>query len=333
MKKLKLIDFYLITLIIGAISAVILRSHALLIDFDRLTMHFSDSISIAIANTIVIIATLAFAVYPLLVKEKTDLLEKTDNAASFIPSGIVSVALVFMGVNLLKTMNSHSTPILRPIGLWAAILALLSVGSFFISILIEQKNNIYKSAFSICIVIFLALYACYLYFNREIHPTNSPNKVVDQMAYLFSAAFFLYESRITLGRAKWRGYVAFGLMASLLCFYSSIPSLILYALNGELISDSLAESALTLALAIFITSKVFQTKTLTPDEECEVARSITTLHEMRRDEMEQLRKSSHARNINNMEENDDGGDMANYTFDIPYVETRSEFASDDSISE
>ena len=333
MKKLKLIDFCLIGLIVSVISAVILRTYALIIDFDRLTMHFSNSISATLANAIVIIATLVFASYLFIKKEDSDFLEKTDNAASFIPSGIVSVALVFMGVNLIKSMNSHFTAVLQPLSLWAAILAFLSVGSFFVSILIEQKNNIYKSAFSICIVIFLAIYACYLYFNRELHPTNSPNKVVDQMAYLFSAAFFLYESRITLGRAKWRGYVAFGLMASLLCFYSSIPSLILYALNSELISDSLAESALTLALAIFITSKVFQTKTLTPDKECELARSIATLHEMRQDEIEQLRKSSHARNINDMEEKDDGGGMANYTLDIPYVETRSEFASDDTISE
>ena len=333
MKKLKLIDFYLLSLVIAAVSAVILRTYALIADFDRVTMHFSNSICATIANTIVILATLMFGAYFFIKKEDCDFLEKTDNAASFIPSGIVSVALVFMGVHLIKSMNGHHTALLQPLSLWAAILAFLSVGSFFLSILIEQKNNIYKSAFSICIVIFLALYACYLYFNREIHPTNSPNKVVDQMAYLFSAAFFLYESRITLGRAKWRGYVAFGLMASLLCFYSSIPSLILYALNSELISDSLAESALTLALAIFITSKVFQTKTLTPDMECEVARSIATLHEMRKDEIEQLRKSSHARNINNMEEKDEVGDMANYTFDIPYVETRSEFASDDTISE
>jgi hypothetical protein len=333
MKKLKLIDFYLIGLIASAVSAVILRTYALFFDLDRSTMHFSGSISATIANTIVILATLAFGSYFFIKKEECDFLEKTDNAASFIPSGIVSVALVFMGVSLIKSMNTHYTPMLQPISLWAAILAFLSVGSFFVSILIEERNNLYKSAFSICIVVFLALYACYLYFNREIHPTNSPSKVVDQMAYLFAAAFFLYESRITLGRAKWRGYVTFGLIASLLCFYSAIPSLILYIVNGELISDSLAESAVTLAMAIFITSKVFQTKRLTPDTECEVARSITALHEMRKDEIEQLRKSSHARVINNMEETDDGGDMANYTFDIPYVETRSEFASDETTPE
>ena len=149
MKKLKLIDFYLIGLIVSVISAVILRTYALIIDFDRLTMHFSNSVSATIANAIVIIATLFFAAYFLIKKEDCNFLERTDNAASFIPSGIVSVALVFMGVSLIKSMNNHHTALLQPLSLWAAILAFLSVGSFFLSILIEQKNNIYKSALNI----------------------------------------------------------------------------------------------------------------------------------------------------------------------------------------
>ena len=330
MKKQKLIDIYIIGLLIAAISAIILRTYALISDFDSLTMHFSNSMAASAANIIVIIAVLAFATNLFMKKESVGLIAKTDNAASFIPSGIVSTALLFMGVHLIKGMNSHSSPILRPICIWAAVLAFLSVGSFFLSILIEQKNNNLKAAFSILIVIFLALYSCHLYFNKEVHPTNSPNKVVDQMAYLFSAAFFLYESRITIGRAKWRGYVAFGLMASLLCFYSAVPSLILYVLDGRLVSDSLVESVLTITLGIFVTSKVFQTKRLTPDEECETARSIAALAEMRQEEIEEMRKHARARDIDNMEEKDDNSaDMANYTFDIPYVETRSEYASDE----
>ena len=330
MKKLKLIDVYVIILTLAAISSVILRSLALINDFDSLTMQFSNSICATVGNWIVILSTLSFGAYLFLNKDKTDLIEKTDNAASFIPAGIVSTALLFMGVHLIKEMNNHRTPILRPLLIFAALLALLSVGAFFLSIFIEQKNSMMKASFSISIVIFLALYSCYLYFNKEIHPTNSPNKVIDQMAYLFSAVFFLYESRLTIGRAKWRGYVAFGLMASLSCIYSSLPALVLYTLNGYSISDSLFESVVTLALAIYITSKVVQTKSLTPNTECETARNIAALAEMRQEEIDALHRSSHARDNNNMVENDDhSDDVSNYTFDIPYVETRTEFASDD----
>ena len=331
MKNKKLIDIYVITLFTAAFSAVILRVFALLRDFDPQTMQFGNSVTMTLANLLVILSIVIFAGYILFKKENPNLIAKVDNAASFIPSGIVSTALIFMGVHLIKNMNGHSLQLLRPISIFAAILAFASAASFFLSIFIEGKSNNLKAAFSISVVIFLALYACYLYFNREVHPTNSQSKIIDQMAYLFSAVFFLYESRITIGRAKWRPYVAFGLMASLCCIYSSLPSLILYALDGRLVSDSLIESVLTLTLAIFITSKILQTKGLTPDEECETAKSIAALAEMRQEEIEELRRNIHARANDNMEEKDDhSADVANYTFDIPYVETRSEFSSDDT---
>lgn len=329
MKKLRLIDFYIIALLVCGISAVALRSYALLFDLNLITKHFSGVASI-VSDVIIVVAILLFASYFFLKKQQDDLIDKTDNAASYIPAGIVSTALLFMGVNMIKSMNTHSLSVLRALSIWSAVLAFLSVGAFFLAIFIEQKNHIYKASFSLCLVIFLALYACYLYFNREVHPTNSPTKIVDQMAYLLSAAFFLYESRISLGRAKWRGYVAFGFMASLLCFYSAIPTLVFYAFEGYVVSDSLIESVLTLALGIYVTSKVLQTKHLTPNTECETAKSISALANLRQEEIEEMRRASRAHANNNMEENDHEDDLTNYTFDIPYVETRSEFSSDDS---
>ena len=325
MKKLKIIDLNIIALLLAAISSVLLRSFALFNSFNSTTMHFEESVAIVVSNIIVVLFTLAFISYLFWGKTEEDLIAKTDNAASYIPAGIVSTAMLFMGVNLLGDISSRPSGILHTLSLIAAIFSFLSVGSFFLTVFIEKRNDIYKSAFSLCVVFFLAIYASYLYFNKEIHPTNSPNKLVDQMAYLFSAAFFLYEARIPLGRAKWRGYVAFGLAASLLTAYSSIPSLIVYAVNGYIVSDSLIESALTLALFIFITSKVIQTKKLTSNTECSVAKSIAALAMMREEEIKEQRKLSHERHSNEMEEKDEGGDAPNYTFDIPYIETSTDF--------
>ena len=58
MKKQKLIDFYVITLLISALSAVILRTYALISDFDSQIMQFSNSIASTLSGAIVIIATL-----------------------------------------------------------------------------------------------------------------------------------------------------------------------------------------------------------------------------------------------------------------------------------
>lgn len=331
MKKLRILDLYIIPLVIMSIAAVILRSYAILSSFNSLTMHFDHKTSITFASVIVILAVIGFASYLILGEKEADLIARTDNAASYIPAGIVSTALLFMGVrNFELGFGGYPAGTLRTLALLSAILAFLSVGSFFLSIFMEKKDNLYKAAFSLSIVFFLALYSAQLFFNKQIHPTNSPNKLVDQMAYIFAAIFFLYESRIPLGRAKWRPYVSFGLIATLLTTYSAIPSLVVYAVNGYVVSDSIIESVLTLTLSVFIFSKVLQTRNLTPNAECDAAKSINLMAMMREEEIEEQRKLSRAQDSNNMEAKDDAEDASNYTFDIPYVETTTDFNPDDA---
>ena len=168
-----------------------------------------------------------------------------------------------------------------------------------------------------------------LFYNTSVHPTNSPNKITDQMAFVSAAIFFLYEARIPLGRAQWRPYVAFGLIATLLTAFSAIPSLIVYAYNGYIVSDSIIENLLTIALSIFILSKVLQTGKLTVNAESPAVASIVAMARMREEELENQRKLSRAQD-NNKEEKDDTEEASNYTFDIPYVESTTEFNPNDA---
>lgn len=331
MRKFRTIDVFTIPLFFVAPAAAILRTIALLTSFDTVTMHFENKTAIVISSIIMVISIAAFLSYFIFGEKECDLIARNDNAASYIPAGIVSTALLFMGANIFY-LNSligttyYSTT--RIIGLVAGLLAILSVVSFFLSIFIEKRNNMFKAAFSLSIVAFLAVYAMLLYFNKDIHPTNSPNRLVDQLAYLLSAIFFLFEARIPLGREKWRGYVAFGLSAALMCAHSSIPALIMYFVRGYVISESLIESILTLTLMIFIGSKVLQIKNLTPDAECEEAKSIVALASMRADEIEAQRTISHVQE-DITEENDDTEDASNYSFDIPIPEAKTEFNVED----
>ena len=330
MKKLRRIDLYIIPLIFAGIAGIVLRTYALLSSFNSVTMHFDEKTAITFGTVIVVLAVIGFASYIFFGEKETDLIAKSDNAASFIPAGIVSTALLFMGArNIGLGLGGYPAGILRTLALLSAILAFLSVGSFFISVFIEKKEDHFKAAFSLSIVFFLALYAAMLFFNKQIHPTNSPNKLVDQMAYISAAIFFLYESRIPLGRAKWRPYVAFGLIATLLTAYSALPSLIVYAASGYTVSESIIESALSLTLSLFIFSKVLQTRGLTQNTECSAAKSIVIMAKMREEELENQR-ISRAQDNNNNVENDDAEDASNYTFDIPYVEPNTEFNPDDA---
>ncbi|MBQ8414888.1 MAG: hypothetical protein IJX58_06565 [Clostridia bacterium] len=331
MKKLRTIDVYTIPLFFVALAAVILRSVALLTSFDTISMHFENKTAIVIGGVVVIVSIIAFLSYLIFGEKESELIARSDNAASYIPAGIVGIALLFIGAQLLSGCFSDEVVyhgITLVLAILSGVLAIASIVPFFLSVFIEKRNDLYKAAFSLCIVFFLAVYAMLLYFNKQQHPTNSPNRFVDQMAYLFAAIFFLYESRIPLGRAKWRGYIAFGLSASLLCAYSSIPSIILYFARSYTLSESLSENILTLTLMIFIGSKVLQFRNLTPDTECEAARSIANLAAMREEEIKSHRNSSRAQDINNMEENDDTVDAENYSIEIITPESTTDFNSE-----
>lgn len=341
MKKLKTIDIYTIPLFFVAVATVVLRSFALLTSFNPESMHFDEKTAITVSSVILAVAVLGFLSYLIFGEKETDLVVKNNGAASYIPAGIVSTALTFMGAHnmymcftggysMQVQLMGFEVNLLSTMAFICGLLAFLSVGAFFLSIFIEKNDNIYKSAFSLSIVFFLALYALLLYFDKQEHPTNSPNRFVDEMAYLSAALFFLFEARIPLGRTKWRGYVAFGLIATLLCTYSSIPAIILYFANdGYTISESIIESILTLTLAIYALSKVLRFKRLTPDTECDTAKSIRILASMREDEIEENRKLSRAQESIN-EENDDAEDASNYTFNIPYIDSNTDLSQDDA---
>ena len=331
MKKLRIINLYLILLGCVGIIATTLRTYALLTSFNNITMHFDNKVAITVGGALVGVLAVAFLGYLFFGEKEKELIARTDNPASYIPAGIVSAAMLFMAAERFTNKQfSYSSELVGPISTICALLAILSIGAFFLSILIQKNDNLYKAAFTLCIVFFLAFYSTYLYFNKSVHPTNSPNKVVDQMAYLFAGVFFLYEARIYLGRARWRPYVAFGLVSTLLAAYSSIPSLITYLVNGYVVSDSIIESVLTLAIGLYICSKVIQTRKLTPNAECEAAKNIKAMAAIRQDEIEAQRKLAHA-HINNMVENEKTEDASNYTFDIPMAETTTDFTNEDDM--
>ena len=323
---MKKIDRYILPMFLTCIVAVALRCLALLtaFDIDSPSMHFTDKTVITIASTVVVLSVIGFLAYLFVGEKDIKLIERNDNAASFIPAGIVCIAILFMGITNLKMyITGYPTGILAPatlkilstLSLITAALAFLSVIAFFLSVFIERRDNLFKGAFGLCIVFFLAAYAAILYFNKHVHPTNSPNRFIDEMAYLSAAIFFLFEARIPLGRAIWRGYSAFGLVATLMCSYSAIPALVLYFAKGYVISESIIENLLTLTLAIYICSKVLQTKRLIPDEECDAAKAVAMLSSLREEMIRELHNPTHAQDINEMEENTPEAD--NFTIEIP----------------
>ncbi|MBE6533233.1 MAG: hypothetical protein E7676_07075 [Ruminococcaceae bacterium] len=325
-KEKRPIDLYLPPLLLLGGGAVILRTVACFTEWNGTTMHFNNSMSITIANLLVVFTILLFTTYFLLTKKSDSFVASSDNSITYIPAGMVSVALLFLSIDKLVGLKNYyiaSNPVLSALSVLIAVLGIGSVVSFFLTIFIQKNENAYKAAFNMAVVVLLAVYAAYLYFNKQTHPTNSPAKIVDMMAYLFTSIFFLFESRISLGRAFWRPYTVFGLTAALLTAYSSVPTIIYYAFGGSLISDSIYESALTLSLFIFITARMFLLRRISRDGACEAAKCIETLASLREKEIQERSSNTHAQEDNNAEEAVTE-DFENYTMELPIAQTEAD---------
>lgn len=307
----KLIDTCIIALFVAICACCALRCVALFTSFNAKTMHFDGSATFMISAVLATLAICLFFAPLVFIPKKYALAPNCFSVWAFIPSGILSISLLFMSYTMFMRYKSTAIyaeeiieKIIQYIPSALAILALLAAAFFFLNIMIAKRTGSAKAYLGMCTVVFLALYGAYLYFSKEIHPTNSPNKIIDQMAFFSSALFFLYETRIALGRDMWKPYISFGLMASLLTAYSAIPALIYYFVDGESISNSVTENVLTLTLFIYITARLLMTRKLPSDDQCKMASIIEAMATRRENELQERRNAAHAHEYNYNVENE-----------------------------
>lgn len=326
-KSMKKILMYLAVFLPLTIVTVTLRTLALLLDLDEAGVYFNNNIMIGISAAL----SVAFAVFA--ISFAFDKRCKVSPAASFvnpqtyIPSGLAAVSLVFVAkelfFNLIATLEKQNakgsnTSVLKITLATAAILSVFCIISFFLNVFFEKRNNRTRAAFAMSCVAFLAVYSIYLFFSENL-PLNAPNKATDQLAFIALSIFFLYETRISLGRPIWKLYVSFGLIAANLAFFSSIPSLIYYFVNGAsdsaVLSAGIPENVLAFVLGIYVLCRLWLVVTLAPDETCEVALAIEKMAKARIEEI----NSSKAQDENETEKISaaESLDGSNYEIEIP----------------
>ena len=293
MNRFKRLGIYFPLLILFTLASVILRSVALFKNSIFGSGYFSDERLITIANILVLCGCVILFTF-IFISPKIKVVARFDSPNTYIPSGIVATAMVFLSSELAIMLAKKPGKLLSAETLFSknnclliltGLCALVCVGYFIFSALFTRKEDEARALFGILVTVFLALYASYLYFDKKL-PINSPNKLVDQTAFLMTAIFFLFETRISLGREKWRGYCAFGMIASLITAYSSIPTLIHYFAGGELASDSLSGAVLALSLFIYITARVLSVNTLKEQTVSDTTLAIKMLMNKRQSELE-----------------------------------------------
>ena len=241
--KAKLFGLYLPLYSVVLIVSVIMRTVALFNYFNFSTEYFNNKILITVSDTLVSATALILFTYIFVSHKNVKLIPDFTSPKTYVPTGAVSVALLFIiiplidkilyvkkYINFLSMMGDQSSlaqipsqRLVMAICILAALFAALSVIHFALTALIENETSKERAYFGLCTVVFLCLYATYVYFDTSA-PINAPTKLLTQMAYLFSAVFFLFETRLSMRREKWSSYISFGFIASLITAYSSVLS-------------------------------------------------------------------------------------------------------------
>lgn len=249
--KSVLFNIYFSLLALLTAAACVFRSIALLRDMNYASGHFEEKLLIGVADKLVVAAVIFALSYAVFAKRGKVLVFDFASPLNYIFAGTLGSAVLLFAAYALKTGFASGATLIIITGFFA----ILSTVHFVFATLTTAVSSSKRADFGIITAIFLALYSAYLYFDASL-PINSPIKIVDEMTYISAALFFLYETRISIGREKWPRYTAFGFTAMILCAYSAIPSLIAYIAEGRIISNSIFETVLTLAIMLFCTGRL-----------------------------------------------------------------------------
>ena len=292
----KRLRIYLAIMLVATAIATTLRTIACVNHMNYSNGFFTDKSLVGIGNAITALTVVGMLTY-LLTASRISLRASFSTASTYVPTGILGVATAFLGAKLtayiidaigysiysptfIKTLFSRDgIPTL--IAIFTAVLAFISIAHHFFNAFATESKNIARAYFSTATILFLALYSTIVSIDNTI-AINESAKILRQTAFITSAAFFLYESRISLGREMWRLYTAFGLVSAALTAYTSIPAIITYYARGKIISsansDSLAsleEYVLLLALCIFIVARLCITANLKEEKDNELVKALS----------------------------------------------------------
>ena len=284
-KKSILNRIYLPIMCLAVALSVSLRLAAMLTDYDLKVGYFNEKALITAASVAVVCGSVLLFTYAFVGNRSEKLIATFTTPSTYVPSAIIITALIFFATKayarikdfelafpagidredaaryVSQNLSFYVTALLVPLALLAAVY-------FILNATVAERYSVARAAFGVCTVLFLAIYASFLYFDTTM-AINAPNKIVDQMAFIFASLFFLYEIRISLARECWHLYIAFGFIAATLGAYSSIPSIVMFFVKDTVISHSLEETLLMLCITLFIASRLVLACKLNPDRESE----------------------------------------------------------------
>lgn len=254
----------LIPTVLLATLATVMKSIAALSKMDYVTGYFGGAVSVSIANWI-IVALLLFLFATIFIKVETPSLKPSyKGALIYLPSGVFAVSLLFLSTELGRYVTSAIGSIFSPallshrsyvVALIAAVFAVFAIIHSALSAFIADSRSALRADFGMLSALFFALYTAFIFF-RTGAAINQPQRILTEMTCLAASVFLLEETRISLGRVRWRSYFVFGGITALLAFYTAIPALLVYIFRGKIITSGIAELLFMLALLVLSVSRL-----------------------------------------------------------------------------
>lgn len=282
MKKKQLwLRVYLPLILLLTSAATALRTVSLLVDYNVEEDIFVNSTLITVAGALAVISAVFAISYVLNKETDSGLVPHFSGAHSYVTGAIVAISLLYFAISLFTSPKAPTVQSGPASGLGtilvalAPILALASTVYFVLNVTTTERTSMPRTLAALTVALFLALYSVTL-FLTDSRLINAEARILDQMSLILAAVFFLFEARLSLGRDFWRGYAAFGMAAAAVCAYTSIPTLIVYFVRGEMLSSSLYGAVLIFSLFIYTITHVGAMVNLRKDRECALASAINS---------------------------------------------------------
>lgn len=246
--------FLLITVAL-TLAVITLRILALLGQFDAASGYYTAS-TLSIAFTAILIGAAVFgAVFSHELSELFVFNGDYKDIPTLFATAFSAAVFLFFSYSLFTKIGVGTLPA-SLFAVLAGVCALFSGIGFLLSLFdISGAKRGMLSLFPVGLSVF---YAFYLYFEGQMM-LNNPHKLLCQAAFLLACFFFLGESRIALGRAKWALHTYITLLTLLFSASLSLPNLVYHAARGEpLLFDTMPDFVL-LAICFYATARAVAT--------------------------------------------------------------------------
>lgn len=287
MKKDSRSLIFALPILILAFAATVMRTVACFIHMDYNSGFFGNTLLVHIADYLAVALVLVLFVYLFIKVEKRSPIPSFSGPAVYLPNGVLAMSILFLSAELIGYVSGGNGGFFeslfsdrsRIVALITALFALVAIAYIALVVFITSPRSLIRAEFGMLAAIFFGLYTTFVFF-RTGAPINQPQRILSEMTSLSAALFILEETRISLGRERWRGYFVLGALTSVLSLYTAFPALLVYLFRGEVVSSSIAELIFTLALLVFSVSRLIHVSRLSDGTPSPLAAAIDARGEL-----------------------------------------------------